>query len=154
MTSSAAEKVLKYIDLETSRGYDNRAVMGGLERAAETWQQEASQSGVEEEAVAEVASTLRSYPTLPPEARPEVLRALRARLFEMEAGQAAAGPGEIDIGTDLSPAEAFADEVEPEDGGAPEETGGLPESSSSDRPVARRGSERMPAGLSGRKSVV
>ncbi len=149
MTSSAAETLLKYIDLETSRGYDNRAVMGGLERAAETWQQEARQSGVEEETVDEVASTLRSYPTLPTEARPEVLRALRVRLLEMETGRAAAGPAEIDRGTDLSPAEAFADEVEPEDGGAPEETGGFPESSSSDRPVARRGGERMPAGLSG-----
>ena len=46
MPNSAIERLIKYIDLEASRCYDNRSVMGGLERAARTWQEEASAGGI------------------------------------------------------------------------------------------------------------
>ncbi|MBF8256408.1 MAG: ATP-dependent DNA helicase RecG, partial [Anaerolineales bacterium] len=91
MTPSAVEKLIKYIDLEASRGYDNRAVMGGLERAAETWQEEASAGGIAGETVAEVAAALGTYPALAPEARRDTLQALRARLLEVEAGEPLGG---------------------------------------------------------------
>jgi len=87
MTPSAVEKLIKYIDLEASRGYDNRAVMGGLERAAETWQEEAIAGGIAGETVAEVAAELGTYPTLAPETRRDTLQGLRARLLEVEADE-------------------------------------------------------------------
>ena len=87
MTPSAVEKLIKYIDLEASRGYDNRAVMGGLERAAETWQEEGIAGGIAGETVADVAAALGTYSTLAPEARRDTLQALRARLLEVEADE-------------------------------------------------------------------
>jgi ATP-dependent DNA helicase RecG len=65
MPNSAIERLIKYIDLEASRGYDNRAVMGGLERAVEPWANDAVQSGVDEETVARVADALKRYPASP-----------------------------------------------------------------------------------------
>lgn len=87
MIPSAADKLLKYFDLEASRGFDNRAVMGGLERAAETWEEEAAAAAFAGEIVAEIAAALRVYPTQEPEARRDTLQALRARLLEVEAGE-------------------------------------------------------------------
>ena len=86
MIPSAADKLLKYFDLEASRGFDNRAVMGGLERAAETWEEEAG-AAFAGEIVAEIATALRGYPTQEPEARRDTLQALRARLLEVGAGE-------------------------------------------------------------------
>ena len=87
MIPSAADKLLKYFDLEASRGFDNRAVMGGLERAAETWEEEAGAAAFAGEIVAEIATALRGYPTQEPEARRDTLQALRARLLEVGAGE-------------------------------------------------------------------
>ena len=80
MTNLAVQKLVKYFDLEASRGFDDRAVMGGLERAVQPWQDEARQTGLSEETVATVSAALRHYSGLSPEERQKSLADVRALL--------------------------------------------------------------------------
>jgi len=74
------ERLLKFLRLEADRGYDNRSVLGGLDRMLEPWQAEARQQGVPEAIVQVVVSRLRDYPQLSPASRQDALRGVRARL--------------------------------------------------------------------------
>jgi ATP-dependent DNA helicase RecG len=142
MTPIAVEKLIKYLDLEANRGYDNRAVMGGLERAAETWQEEAHQGGIDGETVAEVAATLRSYAALTPEARRESLRDLRARLLLTDSSEGLPTEPE-ESGASAPPDEGLAESDEL-DAGAEEDR------ESPQRSVARTAPrERPPSGSGG-----
>jgi ATP-dependent DNA helicase RecG len=76
----AVEKLIKYLRLEVDRGYDNRAVMGGLQRMLEPWQAEARQAGLSEEIVEVVNARLRDYPRLSVNSRQETLHGLWKRL--------------------------------------------------------------------------
>jgi ATP-dependent DNA helicase RecG len=75
------EKLIKYLRLEAERGYDNRSVLGGLDRMLEPWQEEARAQGVSEAILQVVVSRLRDYPQLSPASRLEALRGVRARLL-------------------------------------------------------------------------
>jgi ATP-dependent DNA helicase RecG len=79
----AVRKLTKYLRLEEERGYDNRAVLGGLQKMLEPWQQEAEQEGVPEDLIRVVVSRLRDYPQLSPHSRQEVLRGIWNRLREV-----------------------------------------------------------------------
>jgi ATP-dependent DNA helicase RecG len=64
---SPFETLKKMLSLEKERGYDNKAVLGGLERLSDTWAPEAvTQVNTKEERliIEEVAGLLRQYPTL------------------------------------------------------------------------------------------
>ncbi len=74
------EKLIKFLRLEADRGYDNRSVLGGLDRMLEPWQEEAGAQGVPEAIVQVVVSRLRDYPQLTPASRQEALRGVHARL--------------------------------------------------------------------------
>ncbi len=76
----AIEKLSKYLRLEAQRGYDNRAIMGGLQQMLDPWRSEAESSGTSEELVEAVTTRLRDYPRLSPESRREVLLGLWRRL--------------------------------------------------------------------------
>jgi ATP-dependent DNA helicase RecG len=78
--NSALEKLVKYLRLEADRGYDNRAVVGGLERMLDPWQAEARASGLPPSLVEVVVGRLRDYPRLNPNSRGEMLRGLWNRL--------------------------------------------------------------------------
>src|SRR3972149_4442168 len=120
MTPPAAEKLIKSIALEVSRGYDNKAVMGGLERAADTWQEEASAGGIAGETGAEVAAALETSPPLAPEARRDTLQALRARVLEVEAGEPLGGEIESES-VSVAPADEGLAESDELDAGADED---------------------------------
>jgi ATP-dependent DNA helicase RecG len=109
MTILAVERLLKVLDLETSRGYDNRAVIGGLERAAESWQDDATRNGVAVDVAAEVADALRSYSSLAPEARREAVAALRGRLGQIVPEPDTSLEDEAAVAGDSSEGEASAD---------------------------------------------
>jgi ATP-dependent DNA helicase RecG len=79
----AIEKLTKFLHLEADRGYDNRAVLGGLERILDAWQGEARQHGASEALIGEVASTLAEYPGLTPDGRRQAAERL---LRSMEQG--------------------------------------------------------------------
>ena len=73
-------KLQKYINLEAERGYDNRAVMGGLDRILERWQAEARLDGLPEDLIDAVAARIWDYPRLAESSRAEVLDGLLRRL--------------------------------------------------------------------------
>ncbi len=74
------EKLAKFLHLEAERGYDNRAVLGGLQNILQIWEKEAQQSAVPEQLAHAVISRLRDYPKLTPASRREVLNGLWTRI--------------------------------------------------------------------------
>lgn len=76
----ALSKLEKYIRLEKERGYDNRAVVGGLQRMLEPWRAEAIETGLPESVIDIVVSRLRDYPHLSAQSRMEALSGLLHRL--------------------------------------------------------------------------
>ncbi len=63
--ASAFEKLAKILALEKEQGYRNRAVIGGLDKFATPWRQEALQEAPESaDLVEEIAALLRGYPAL------------------------------------------------------------------------------------------
>ncbi len=73
-------KLQKFFKLEAERGYDNRAVLGGLSRMLESWEAEARQDGLPEELISAVLSRLRDYNRLSPTSRQEALQGLWRRI--------------------------------------------------------------------------
>lgn len=65
--TSAFEKLTKILTLEQEQGYRNKAVIGGLEKFASFWREEARQEAEDLEGarlVEEIVALLQSYPTL------------------------------------------------------------------------------------------
>jgi len=73
-------KIHKIFKLEASRGYDNRAVVGGLNRILDTWEAEARSDGVSEDLIEAIRVRLRDYPNLSEKSRAEALTGLWTRL--------------------------------------------------------------------------
>ncbi len=73
-------KLQKFFKLEAERGYDNRAVLGGLLRMLGPWEAEARQDELPEELISAVLSRLRDYNHLSPASRQEVLQGLWSRI--------------------------------------------------------------------------
>lgn len=74
------DRLLKFFTLEIERGFDNRAVMGGLQQMLDPWKKDAEQSGVSSEMVEVVTSRLRDYPSLSELSREEVLKGVWNRV--------------------------------------------------------------------------
>jgi ATP-dependent DNA helicase RecG len=74
------EKLAKFLRLEANRGFDNRAVFGGLQNMLEPWKKEAQEKQIPEQLIEVVLSRLRDYPKLSPQSRQEVLNGLWHRL--------------------------------------------------------------------------
>ena len=98
----ALEKLLKFFKLEAERGYDNKAVVGGLDKMLETWSREAAAAGLESSVVEVVSTRLASYPALSPKSREETLRGIWRRVQSM--GQTAHRPAaESTVAAQTSP---------------------------------------------------
>ncbi len=76
----SVEKLHKFLSLEAQRGYDNGAVVGGLARMLENWENEARADGLPEDLIRAVNSRLRDYSRLTPASRADVLRGLWQRV--------------------------------------------------------------------------
>jgi ATP-dependent DNA helicase RecG len=74
------EKLAKFLRLEANRGFDNRAVFGGLQNMLEPWKKEAQENRIPQQVIEVVLSRLRDYPKLSPQSRREVLNGLWHRL--------------------------------------------------------------------------
>src|SRR3989337_2034070 len=74
------QKLQKFFKLESERGYDNRAVVGGLERMLDPWEAEAHADGLPEELISAVISRLRDYHRLSAASRQEALQGLWRRI--------------------------------------------------------------------------
>lgn len=70
---SPFEKLQRYIRLESERGYDNRAVVGGLDKIIPWWEPEARTSSVSEETLQAILVHLRAYPKAGNDERPRLV---------------------------------------------------------------------------------
>jgi ATP-dependent DNA helicase RecG len=119
----AITKLTKFLRLEAERGFDNRAVLGGLDRMLKPWQEEARGGNLPEPLIEAVTSRLRDYGRLSPKSRSEVLQGLWRRL-QQEApdlpGLEFTAPAETADGApDAEPAEK---DISPEPSAAAEES--------------------------------
>ena len=76
----SVDKLSKIIKLEAERGFDNRAVVGGLNRILDSWEMEARLDGLSEDLIAAIGARLRNYPGLSPTSRAEAMQGLWRRL--------------------------------------------------------------------------
>lgn len=74
------QKLQKFLKLEAERNFDNRAVVGGLDRILASWEAEARLESVAEELIQAVSARLRDYPGLSPTSRAETLEGLWRRI--------------------------------------------------------------------------
>ncbi|HET7010509.1 MAG TPA: ATP-dependent DNA helicase RecG [Anaerolineales bacterium] len=129
--TAAIDKLAKILKLEAERGFDNRAVLGGLERMIEPWKAEAVAEGMPPALVQAIEARLRDYQGLSTASRQESLSGLWKRLGGEFAGfepmpaslavnrattQAAAAPSETDAADKQGPAGGPGPDVEEEPG--------------------------------------
>jgi ATP-dependent DNA helicase RecG len=67
------EKYFKIFQLEGSQGYENKAVMGGLQALGKTWPSEAREQGISESLIPVISSLFNQYPLIEPENRRNAL---------------------------------------------------------------------------------
>ncbi len=70
---SSIEKLLKILKLEAELGYENRAVVGGLEKFLPVWENEARSSNVDHALIQNVTEKIMTYRDLDSEKRPGLL---------------------------------------------------------------------------------
>ena len=70
---SSIEKLQKLFRLERERGFDNRAVVGGLDKILPAWEAEARSTNLPEGAIEKVQNCLRDYPSIEQDLRAETL---------------------------------------------------------------------------------
>lgn len=75
---SPTEKLLKFLRLEIDRGYDNRAVVGGLDKIIPTWEAEARSVNLSEDYILKIREQLVAYPGQDLSARRETINGLIA----------------------------------------------------------------------------
>jgi ATP-dependent DNA helicase RecG len=73
-------KLRKFFRLEAERQYDNRAVMGGMQKMLRSWEAEARSEDVNEPLIMAVTGQLRNYEDLDPEIRAEALKNVWQRI--------------------------------------------------------------------------
>jgi ATP-dependent DNA helicase RecG len=89
-------KLKKFFKLEAERGYDDRAVVGGLARMLGPWEAEARVDGLEEEVIAAVVGRLRDYHRLSPTSRQEALQGLWRRLQQGAEPESSSPPAQVE----------------------------------------------------------
>lgn len=81
-------KLQKFFELEIERGYDNRAVVGGLDRILDSWEMEARTDELPEDLIQAISIRLRDYPRLSEASREEAILGLWRRI-QREIGDSA-----------------------------------------------------------------
>jgi ATP-dependent DNA helicase RecG len=88
---SSVEKIQKFFKLEIERGFDNRAVVGGLDKILPAWESEARANRLNEEIIQVILDGLRAYPGLDTPERSGLLSQLMERLEQAQGEPAAPG---------------------------------------------------------------
>jgi len=76
------EKLRKFFRSEHSNGYNDKSVIGGLEKVPDFWEGEARLDGVPEEIIQAVAGALRGYAALTPDTRAQALQQVWKQIAE------------------------------------------------------------------------
>lgn len=74
------QKLQKIFKLEADRGYDNHAVMGGLDRILDVWVNEAREDGLPDDLIQFVSDRIKDYGRLTEKSRAEMLQGLWRRI--------------------------------------------------------------------------
>ena len=80
------QKLRKFFRLEADRGYDNKAVMGGLSNILSAWELEAREDQIPEQIIQAVISRLRDYHHLSEDSREDALKGIWQRVTREELG--------------------------------------------------------------------
>ncbi len=70
---SSIEKLRKFFRLEAENGYNDSAIIGGLAKMLDYWENDARNDGISEDLIQAVAGRLRDYSRLSPASRKETL---------------------------------------------------------------------------------
>lgn len=73
---SPLDKMKKFLSLESDRGFDNRAVVGGLDKILPTWVSDAASAGLQEPAIQTISEAIEQYPSQSIEERKASVQAL------------------------------------------------------------------------------
>jgi len=84
MQSISIDKIRKFLKLEAERAYDNKAVLGGLNKVVPAWETEARNQRVDANLIQEVVSRLGGYHLLDTPAREETIRYLLELFLEYQ----------------------------------------------------------------------
>jgi ATP-dependent DNA helicase RecG len=90
------QKLQKFFKLEAERGYDNHAVLGGLERMLDLWVPEARLDGVPEDLIQAIVARIQDYSRLTEKSRAETLQGLWRRVQRSESGLPPETPFEVE----------------------------------------------------------
>ncbi|MGB2963112.1 MAG: ATP-dependent DNA helicase RecG [Anaerolineales bacterium] len=93
------QKLRKFFRLEAERGYDNKAVMGGLANILSSWELEAREDQLPEQIVQAVIGRLRDYHRLSEESRELTLKGIWQRVNK-DSQEEPVGQKEFDAPTD------------------------------------------------------
>ena len=74
------QKLYNYFRLEVERGYDNNAVVGGLDHMLDHWTAEARADGLDETLIQVIVTRIKDYPRLSSLSRTEMLKGLWRRV--------------------------------------------------------------------------
>lgn len=77
---SPIEKLQKFFKLEAERGFDNRAVVGGLDKILPAWESEARAAKLDDEVIRLILDQIRQYPQLDADRREACLDDLNQKL--------------------------------------------------------------------------
>jgi ATP-dependent DNA helicase RecG len=103
---ASIEKLRKYFRQEAKQGYQNRAVIGGLERMLKPWAAEARSEQLPENLIQAVIARLRDYHALSEHSRKEALTGLWKRILRELGEDVAQPPTKTALSPQPPPAEA------------------------------------------------
>ena len=81
---SSLEKLQKFLRLEAERGYDNRAVVGGLNKILPAWENDARKENISDTILQAVTNRLNQYPELNLQQRASTVRELLEITHEIQ----------------------------------------------------------------------
>ena len=74
------EKLQKFFNLESERGFDNKAVMGGLINILDSWESSAREDDISEDIIQLVRGRLQNYSNLSESSRKDILKGMWRRV--------------------------------------------------------------------------
>ena len=115
---SSIEKLRKFFRLEAENGYNDSAIIGGLAKMLDYWENDARNDGITEDVIQAVAGRLRDYGRLSPESRKETLIGIWNRVKKEYGDDADEKPNQ----TRPEPATVPQTESAPQQDSAPQQT--------------------------------
>ncbi len=76
------EKIIKILKLEKNRNFDNRSVMGGLDKYSESFKLEAINEGIPSQVIKNITDALSNYHFLSKDERKSAIETLLDELLE------------------------------------------------------------------------